>query len=268
MTIKKITIILGLFLALSLSSGIYAQQADNLPSPGITPDSPLYFLDTWGEKIDLALTKNKEAKTEKQINISQEKLAEAKAMAEKGNVKAAEIASNRYGEMVNGAAEAVAQAAQSGEGFAESLGELLATTTAISQEVLAGVYEQVPEEAKSAIQKAMQVSSEGMQKGIDAVNVGKREEVQQKVNENLQRARDMIPEEAKENIPMDNLMPGESDDFPPGQGEEPGQPESPEVEMEEKQPEQDIPSEEGMPEDEEGGSAPIDVPGAGGGGRP
>jgi len=239
--------ILVLFLSVSLSSGIYAQQTDGLPSPGITPDSPLYFLDNWAEKIDLALTRNKEAKAKKQINISQEKLAEAKAMAEKGNAKAAEIASDKYGEMVSGASDVVAQAAQNGDDFAEELGELLTTTTAISQEVLEGVSGQVPEEAKPAIEKAMDASSEGMEKGMDAVNVDKREEVQKRINESLERVRDMVPEEAKEKIPTieDDLVPEEGEDFPPEQGGKPDQSELPELEMEGERPDQGVPSEEG-----------------------
>ncbi|MCG2691364.1 DUF5667 domain-containing protein, partial [Microgenomates group bacterium] len=140
----------------------------------------MYFLDNWGEDIGLALTRGTEAKTRKQIAISQEKLAEAEQMGERGKGEAAEVAADRYGEMVNAAAAGVASAAQSGEGFAGALGELLATTTSISQSVLAGVYERVPEQAKAAIQRAMQVSTQGMERAMEAVSSTRREQVQER----------------------------------------------------------------------------------------
>lgn len=249
---KKIAIVFSLFFVLTVVPGVWAQDTTDLPSSGLTPDSSLYFLDTWGEKIDLALTRGQEAKTRKQVRISQEKLAEAKDMAEEGKDKAAEVASDRYGKMVSAAAENVAQAAQSGEGFADALGELLATTTAISQEVLAGVYEKVPEQAKPAIERAMQVSSKGMEKAMEAVSNVNREKVENRVNESLQRARDMMPEEAKKHLPTIVPTVGIEDVGPRGaEGKESGQ---------EEQTDQSIPVEVESTEREQGGSAPIDVP--------
>lgn len=248
MKIKRIAIVIGLFLALFLVPGAWAQETTDLPDPGLTPDSPLYFLETWSEKIDLALTRNKEAKIKKQVRISQKKLSEAKVMAEEGKVEASEVAIGRYEQLVSGAAGNLAQAAQTGEGFAGAMGELLATTTAISQEVLAGVYEQVPEEARGAIERAMQVSSEGMEGAMEAVSNVRREEVQNKINESLERARENMPEEAKQHIP--GGAPGdETEEGIPGGVQRPDQ-------------EQEVEQEQGE-EQEQGGSMPIDVPGAG-----
>jgi len=210
---KKLTVIVVLLAVLVLTPRALAQDTD-LPSPGLTPDSPLYFLDTWGENIGLALTRGPEAKVRKQIAISQEKLAEAEQMGEKGKAEAAEIAVGRYGEMVNAAAAGVASAAQSGEGFAGALGELLAITTSISQSVLAEVYEKVPEQAKVAIQRAMQVSTQGMERAMEAVSNTKREQVQERVEQNLQKARESAPAEVQQYIPA--TIPSEAGDRQPG----------------------------------------------------
>jgi len=226
MEIKKLTVIVALLTVLVLTPGVLAQNTD-LPSPGLTPDSPLYFLDTWGENIGLALTRGPEAKVRKQIAISQEKLAEAEQMGKEGKAKAAEIAADRYGEMVNAAAAGVAFAAQSEEGFAGALGELLVTTISISQNVLAGIYEKVPEQAKAAIQRAMQVSIQGMERAMEAVSNTKREQVQEQVEQNLQKARESAPAEVQQYIPA--TIPGGAGGKQPG-GTTPsgaGKPETP-----------------------------------------
>lgn len=244
MKMKKLAIIISLTLVLVLTPRALAQDTANLPDPGLTPDSPLYFLDTWGENISLALTGNAEAKARKQIAISQEKLAEAEQMGEEGKAEASEIAAERYGEMVNAAAAGVSQAAQSGEGFTDALAELLATTTSISQQVLAGVYEKVPEQAKAAIQRAMQASTRGMEQAIEAISNTRREQVQERIKQNLQKARENAPEEAQQYIPV--TVPTE------GSGS---------------QPDSTVPGDTGGTNQgqQQGGSAPVQLPA---GGRP
>lgn len=254
---KKVLIALVVAAAI-LSPCVFAQDTA-LPNPGLTPDSPLYFLDTWSEDISLALTTNPESKTRKQIAISEEKLAEAETMGNKGKGEAAEVAADRYGKMVTDAAKGVAAAAQSGEAFADAVGELLATSTSISQQVLAGVYEKVPEQARSAIQKAMQVSSQGMEQALNAISNTNREQVREKVEQNLNKARENAPEEAQQFIPA--TIPSGPGGAEPEEGQEtiPGTPgageesqQGPGSEVEPEQEEQSIPS-------------PVEVPGAGGG---
>ncbi len=213
--------VVAMVLSLVLVGTVSAQESE-LPEPGLTPDSPLYFLDSWGEGIGLALTQDSEVKARKQIRISQEKLAEAKVMGEKGDAEAAEIASNRYGEMINGAAENVAVAAQSGEGVADAVADLLATTAAISQSVLADVYERVPEQAKASIQRAMEESSAGISRAVDAVSGAQQEQVRERVNESLQKARESAPEEAQQYIPANQGGESGSDNAPDVGGSDAG----------------------------------------------
>ena len=59
-------IALTVVLATSLMFGgtAYAQE-EELGAPGLTPDSPFYFLDTWGKQISLMFTSGSEAKADK-----------------------------------------------------------------------------------------------------------------------------------------------------------------------------------------------------------
>ncbi|HCP08809.1 MAG TPA: hypothetical protein DIT25_03370 [Candidatus Moranbacteria bacterium] len=200
---KKIqSILLALVFVFGFVGIVGAQEGQALPDPGITPDSPFYFLDKWGKGISLAFTFGTEAKAKKQLIIAQERLAEAEQMEEEGKTEAAEKAVEQYGKMVSAAAENVAKAARSGEGFPDALAGLLATTTSISQTVLGKVYVQVPEQAKGAIERAMQTSTRGMQEAVNATSGERREQVQMRINENLQRARENAPESARQFIPM------------------------------------------------------------------
>jgi hypothetical protein len=200
---KTAHLVLPALVALSLvvfAPSVFA-QTDETRKAGLTPDNPIYFVDTWSEDIGLALTRGTEAKARKQYDISQEKLAEVEAMAEKKDAAATEKAATRYTSMVDGAAKTLADAAKAGEDIDSALSELVSTATAKSTEVLLGVLEKVPEQAKEAIQKAIQASSKGSQKALEAVGTDKREATQQKVQESLQKAREKAPEEAKQYIP-------------------------------------------------------------------
>ncbi|MDI6903845.1 MAG: DUF5667 domain-containing protein [Methanocellales archaeon] len=83
---------------------VFAQEAE-LPNPGLTPDSPFYFLDTLGEKIVMFFTFGAEKKAERAFKIAEEKLAEVTAMAQKGKAEALEKASKKYEEYLGIAKE-------------------------------------------------------------------------------------------------------------------------------------------------------------------
>jgi len=199
--LRKILAILAVFLGLVLATSTALAQETTLPSPGITPNSPLYFLDTWGEDISVALARSPQERARKQHAIAQEKLAETQMMAEQGNRDATEIAAERYVKMVSGAAQNLAEAARTGEGFDEALAELIATATSIAQSVLAGVYDKVPEEAKGAIERAMVNAGQGTEAALGALSGERLERVRTQTQERLEEAREQAPEDIRENIP-------------------------------------------------------------------
>lgn len=71
-----------------------AEDADD--DGGIMPDSLLYGLDKAFDRISLALTFGKAAKAEKALLISQERLVEAKVMAEQGKLREMESANEGH----------------------------------------------------------------------------------------------------------------------------------------------------------------------------
>ena len=64
---KRKLIVLVLILSLFLGSGgvILAQNNDQLPGPGLTPDSPFYFLKMWRERIVMFFTFSPQSKVER-----------------------------------------------------------------------------------------------------------------------------------------------------------------------------------------------------------
>lgn len=166
---------------LTINFGVLAQDTD-LPSPGITPDSPFHFFDTLGEKIGMLFAFRTEKKAEKALRYAEEKLAEAKAMAEKNKIQALEKAIQKYQEFLGLANTKTKEAKEKGKDV-EGLVSLIVEKTLKHQEVLLEVFEKVPEEAKTAIQKAIEVSRRGSEEAVQAVTGAKKEELQKKIEE-------------------------------------------------------------------------------------
>ncbi len=86
---KKFSIasILTVLAALLLMPGLSIAKTasgtpDGMVSPGVTPDSALYFLDKAFDNIGLAFTFGSEQKADKALQIAEERLAEVRAMLE------------------------------------------------------------------------------------------------------------------------------------------------------------------------------------------
>ena len=89
-----------IILSFFLGTITFAQETE-LPSPGLTPDSPFYFLDTLGEKIGMFFAFGAEKKAGKALKYAEEKLAEVKAMAKKNKAEALKKAKQRYQEYLS-----------------------------------------------------------------------------------------------------------------------------------------------------------------------
>jgi len=85
---KSIILILVILLAIPIS----VQAQDELPNPGITPDNILYPVDVFFDDVGLVLTFDEEAKFNKQLQIAEERLAEAQAMNRINNTEATQKA--------------------------------------------------------------------------------------------------------------------------------------------------------------------------------
>lgn len=176
---KKISLILAsLVLALFLGVGVLAQETE-LPSPGLTPDSPFYFLERFFEGVGTFFTFGDLKKAERYATLAAERVAEAQAVVEKGKPEAAEKALERYEDQL-GKALAKAETARAKGQNIEEVTEIVATATSKHLTVLEGVLEKVPEAAKAAITRALENSKNGHITALKALageNPGKAAEI-------------------------------------------------------------------------------------------
>ncbi len=168
---KKIVLItILLFLLLSSGIQVSAQEAD-LPSPGLLPDSPFYFLEIIAEEIGTFFTFGDLKKAERHAALAAERLAEAQVIAGKGKPELTEKTLARYENQLEKSMARAEKAQTKGENI-EKVMEVLARVgqaTSKHLEVLAEVYEKVPEQAKPAIENAMKVSVKGHEKAVEAL---------------------------------------------------------------------------------------------------
>lgn len=152
-----------------------------LPNPGLLPDSPFYFLKNWGERVGTFFTFGDMAKAERFADLAEIRLSEAQALVEKEKPEVSEKTLIRYQNRLSHALTKAEEAKTKGHDVDEVLTKV-AEATLKHQEVLANVYEKVPEQAKEAIQRAMEASMHGHEEALRAISGQKREEVRDKPN--------------------------------------------------------------------------------------
>ena len=153
--------------SLLLSGTAYAQEEEELPDPGITPDSPFYFLDNWGKQLGLFFAFGPEAKARKALEYAEERLAEAEAMAVKNRIRETERAADSYTEFLAMVRERAEEARQ--QGVSENISEKLALATSKHLAVLDRIKDTAPEQAKGAIVRAREASINGQQNALRAL---------------------------------------------------------------------------------------------------
>ncbi|KPJ54784.1 hypothetical protein AMJ47_03505 [Parcubacteria bacterium DG_72] len=168
---KTISVIILSSLLLSLGTGILAKE--DLPSPGITPDSIFYFIDILGEKIGLLFAFSAEKKAAQALKYADEKLAEVIKMAEEEEIEALEKANEKYQEYLDLANE---QAQKLKKKDAEELGSLIAEKTLEHQEVLSEVLEEASEKTKKEIEGVIETTKEGFEKAFEILPEDEQEE--------------------------------------------------------------------------------------------
>ncbi len=201
------------FLVMILLSGTALAGGEDLPDPGMLLDSPFYFLKTWGEGIVTFFTFDNVAKAERFIYLAEKRLAEAKALAEKGKSDSAQITILRYQEHLEKALAKAREAKEKGLDTDEVLAKV-SEATLKHLTVLADVYERVPDEAKPAIQKAMEKSIRGNEEALKAVSGQKREEVLEKSNKQRQDIEKRLNKLREEGVPIPETRSSESYEVP------------------------------------------------------
>lgn len=130
---------------------------------GSVPGDMLYGLDTTIESTRLALALDEEGKAQLALQFALERLKEMQDLAARGGSEENfNQAVDGYDEMVYIATEALTAIAASGQSErVAALGALIQTSLSIHGEILEDVMDQVPEAAKSHINRAKSVSERG-----------------------------------------------------------------------------------------------------------
>ncbi|MFH1428106.1 MAG: DUF5667 domain-containing protein, partial [Patescibacteria group bacterium] len=167
---KKIILLITLLILVSFTVGVFAQETE-LPDPGLTPDSPFYFMERAVEAIGTFFTFGNLNKAERHTLLAAERLSEAKAVMEKEKPELVEKILARYENQLNNGIARAEKAMEEDEDV-EKAAEVLAKvgkTTYIHLEILAEAYEKVSEEDKPAIEQAIKASVKGHEKVVQAL---------------------------------------------------------------------------------------------------
>ncbi|MDP2641626.1 MAG: DUF5667 domain-containing protein [Candidatus Yanofskybacteria bacterium] len=199
MTIKNLLLV-SLLAAFVLGGTVQAQTTE-LPDPGMLPDNPLYFFKSWGEGIGTFFAFGGVAKAERFLNLAERRLAEANALAERGKPDIAARSVERYEEQLARALARADEARENGLDTDEVLAKV-SEATLKHQEVLAGVYERVPEQAKPAIERAMQSGLRGHEEALQAISGEKREEALQEADQRRQEVEERLEGLRNQGVPI------------------------------------------------------------------
>ncbi|APH38115.1 DUF5667 domain-containing protein [Methanohalophilus halophilus] len=158
-------IIVSILIMFLLSGAASAQP--ELPEPGILPDSPFYGPKKVIEGIGDVFAFSEEAKVERALDHAELRLAEAEAMADKGKPEYINDLTREYGENINKSTEIAASSPPGDE--KEQLAERISNATSQHINVLDGVQERVPDQAKEKIADARERSIRGNQEALKAL---------------------------------------------------------------------------------------------------
>lgn len=179
-TLNKIYLTSVMVMITVLAALSVGAKVDGLPNPGITPDSPFYFLDRWTSVFQSPAAQ------------ADERAAEVVAMAQEGKLLGLEKGLAQYEKAMAKREE------QSSKGEEEA--EEVARQSANHLAVLARVKEQVPAEAQDGIGRAIERSTAGRENALVQLNTLDQERARLVAQETLERVLQDAPEAAKEGL--------------------------------------------------------------------
>jgi len=184
----------------SVTANVNSTTIDQITDPGLLPDSQFYFLKSWWEDIELAFTFNEVKKAELLDKFASRRLIEIQKLLEKGEDSLAEQHMEKFRNRVEKLQQQVEKAQNKGKDV-DALIEKLEANSLRQQEVLAEVYENVPEQAQEAILQAMEHSAEGLQNAIDKVQgTGDAEEYREQLQERFENMGEDIQNRLQERL--------------------------------------------------------------------
>ncbi len=161
----------GIMLITMLFSSVLYAQDEDLPSPGLTPDSPFYFFDKLGKNIGLFFAFGSEAKARKALQYAGERLAEARLMVAKNKLKEMEDATNDYDKYMTMVREKLTENSQ--QGWSANISERVAMVTNRHLDILENFKDKVPERTREALGRTREASINGQVNALRVLSVKK-----------------------------------------------------------------------------------------------
>jgi tetratricopeptide (TPR) repeat protein len=176
----------------------------------ISPETEAKVKEARGRTIDKQMSslrdvadEDPEKATEINLRAAEARLKRAKAKAEEGETEEAIEATEEFEKQYK-FGEEISEIAKGLGKDTTTVEQLVGRATSIHLEILADVYEKVPEEAKEAIEKAMAVSVKGHERAVEAL---KKKEALDEVPEEApipekvpERIKERVQEKVKEEI--------------------------------------------------------------------
>lgn len=159
--------IISIVLSLFFSSIALAKEI-SLPEPGLTPDSPFYFVKSIKESIQTFFTFGAKNKAKQYLHLAEVRLAEYQKMIDKSKEEIAEKILNKYQDHLNRALSKTEELKNKGEDI-KDLTEKIQQATSKHLEILMQNLEKVPEQAKSGIESAIENSQKNLERIIDLI---------------------------------------------------------------------------------------------------
>ena len=152
--------VLAVILALVLASAGTAIAAQNS-----MPGDPLYPVKRVTERLGLLVVRDLPGKTHLRLEFTRRRAEEIEALYDKGQ----DVEEGILTELATETEETLEEIEVAPEGNREPLFEKLVDLTERQQEVLQRVYDRVPEQAKPALERALEVSSRGHKRAREAI---------------------------------------------------------------------------------------------------
>jgi hypothetical protein len=188
--------ILIITLLSTLTVGGVAYAADSSK-----PGDFLFPVDKAEEEVLRFVNFGEAQKADLEVNIMDERVKELEASRDENQIRLAiKECREQLNRALTKAEEAKAKGLNTDEVFAK-----VSEVTLKHLSVLADVYGRVPEQAKPAIEQALQVSVKGHEKALEAVSRQKREEVIQKVEQKRQEVEQKVEKLRHKGAPIPTI---------------------------------------------------------------
>lgn len=178
------------------TAGLAVEEVDYyLPYPGILPDHPLYWLKMARDRVLLWLTREPSARLERLLLYADKRVGAAEALIEGGKANLGITTASKAEKYLEQAIDQLTEVKDEAKVY--QLRERLAKATLKHKEVLEGVLQKVPDQAKPAIEKAIEYSQRGYNRVME-VRERKMEKEAEKIEQKLEKTLEKAEEKGKE----------------------------------------------------------------------